>query len=461
MDWLANGSQTTYWGRAMTTNRYASFTTGMNGPTGTTGGPSFPETTWAKVVESVRDGALTAAHPKQSLCLVLIVKDEEKVIERCLRSTLPIITSWSIVDTGSTDRTKEIIREVLKDIPGELHERPWKNFAYNRSEMIELARGKAAYNVMLDADDTLEIPEGFELPELTLDKYDLPVKFDNITMPRPHIFKNDDGFFYESILHEYLHKKDKSGKPVPLNQQTCGFIEGLVYRVIGGGVRGRDPVAKYKRDAELLKAELLKDPSNHLAPRYAFYLAQSYKDVAIVLLGQPNVTATNIAEATKYRQKALKAYERRAAMGSYFDEVFISLLEIGKLHEQLKSGDRAIVDAYIKAYEYLPHRGAEPLYYLAKYYRAKNRFHLAYLYAKVGVTIPQPLGLFIDFDIYAWRIWDELAVASYFTDRYAESYDVNKQLLDHGGVLDSEVPRLEQNMIASKEKLEALGCAVS
>jgi len=400
-----------------------------------------------------------------TLCLVMIVKDEEAVIERCIRSAMPLISSWSIVDTGSTDKTKEIIREVLRDVPGELHERPWVNFAHNRSEMIELARGKADYDLCMDADDVLEFPNGYAVPELTLDKYDLAVKFNNITMPRPHIFKNDDGFFYESVLHEYLHKKDKNGKPVPLTEQTCGFIEGITYRVVGGGKRGSDPVAKYKRDAELLKAELMKDPKNPLAPRYAFYLAQSYKDVAIELLvvreGENELPTERIQEAVKYRQKALKAYERRVAMGNYFDEVFVSLLEIGKLHEQLKSGERAIVDTYIKAYEYVPYRGAEPLYYLAKYFRLKNRFHLAYLYAKVGVTIAQPQGLFVDFDIYAWRIWDELAVAAFFTGQFAEAYEVNKELLEHGGILDSEAPRLEQNMRASKERLEAMGCATS
>jgi len=398
----------------------------------------------------------TRAKHSVTMCLVMIVKDEESVIERCLRSTLPLISSWSIVDTGSTDRTKEIIREVMKDIPGELHERPWKNFAHNRTEMINLAKGKAAYNLMLDADDVVEVPEGYALPELTLDKYDLAVKYDNITMPRPHVFKNDVGYFFESILHEYLHKH---------GEQTVGFIDGITYRVVGGGVRGRDPVIKYKRDAELLKAELLKDPSSHLAPRYAFYLAQSYRDTAIVLLGKPGGTIQErierVQEAAKFYQKALKAYERRATMGSYYEEVFVSLLEIGKLQENLKAGERTILDAYIKAYEFLPQRGAEPMYYLAKYYRLKDRFALAYVYAKAGSTIHQPMGLFVDHDIYAWRIFDELALAAFYTGRFAESLDINTQLLDHGGILESEVPRLQENLRHSKERLEALGCAVS
>ena len=64
----------------------------------------------------------------KTLCLNMIVKNESHVIKRCLDSVKPIIDYWVIFDTGSTDGTQRIIQEVLKDIPGQLHERPWVNF---------------------------------------------------------------------------------------------------------------------------------------------------------------------------------------------------------------------------------------------------------------------------------------------------------------------------------------------
>ena len=42
----------------------------------------------------------------QTICLNMIVRNEAPVIRRCLDSVMPIIDSWVIVDTGSTDGTQ-------------------------------------------------------------------------------------------------------------------------------------------------------------------------------------------------------------------------------------------------------------------------------------------------------------------------------------------------------------------
>ena len=54
----------------------------------------------------------------------MIVKDEASVIPRCLASVRKLIDYWIIVDTGSTDGTPEVVRKVMHEIPGELHQRP-------------------------------------------------------------------------------------------------------------------------------------------------------------------------------------------------------------------------------------------------------------------------------------------------------------------------------------------------
>ena len=51
--------------------------------------------------------------PKIGLCM--IVKDEEHCIERCLESMYKHIDTWVICDTGSTDKTKEVIQKFFDD----------------------------------------------------------------------------------------------------------------------------------------------------------------------------------------------------------------------------------------------------------------------------------------------------------------------------------------------------------
>src|SRR6266567_5123663 len=96
-----------------------------------------------------------------SLCLVMIVKNEAEVIQRCLASVKPFIQHWVICDTGSTDRTREVVREALAGISGSLHDVPWRNFGWNRTQALELARGKADYHLLLDADMTLNVSGDF------------------------------------------------------------------------------------------------------------------------------------------------------------------------------------------------------------------------------------------------------------------------------------------------------------
>jgi glycosyltransferase involved in cell wall biosynthesis len=98
---------------------------------------------------------LTAPGRRPSICLSMIVKDEADVIERLLASVRGAIDSWVICDTGSTDGTQDLIRNAMKDIPGALFERPWRNFGENRSELMELAAGRADYLLLLDADMTV------------------------------------------------------------------------------------------------------------------------------------------------------------------------------------------------------------------------------------------------------------------------------------------------------------------
>ena len=124
-----------------------------------------------------------------SLCLVMIVKDEEDTIRRCLTAVAPYIKYWVIVDTGSSDNTIQVINETMQElnIPGELHERPWVNFEVNRTESLNLAKGKCDYRWIIDADDTFYVDQPGINPfaglDTTPDCYQISYKLNEYVIP--------------------------------------------------------------------------------------------------------------------------------------------------------------------------------------------------------------------------------------------------------------------------------------
>src|ERR1051326_1134569 len=113
---------------------------------------------------------------RKTICLNMIVKNESEVIERCLNSVKHLIDYWVIVDTGSNDGTQEVIKNFLRDIPGELLERPWVDFAHNRNEALFAAKDKADYLLFLDADEIWQYSPKFSLPVLDQDAYYVAVR---------------------------------------------------------------------------------------------------------------------------------------------------------------------------------------------------------------------------------------------------------------------------------------------
>lgn len=356
------------------------------------------------------------------ICLNMIVKDENPIILRCLASVKPLIDSWVIVDTGSTDGTQEAIINFLNDLPGKLYERPWVNFSHNRNEALELATGQADYILFIDADEILQFSSDFSLPILDKDYYYIITEYSGTRYGRVQLVKSSLNWKWEGVLHE----------SVASNQaHSIGTLEKVACVVNTDGNRSKDPL-KYEKDALVLEKALLDDPTNS---RYVFYLAQSYRD-------------------SQQYEKALESYNKRTSMGGWNEEVFWSLLQIGLIQEALKMPSDIIVKSYYKAFSHRPHR-IEPLYRIANFYRRAENYFEAYKAARKGIHIRSSNdNLFVEQWIYDYGLLLEFSISAYWTENYFEALLASYLLLSNPSLPSHIKECVQKNLKWIEEKVQ-------
>jgi glycosyltransferase involved in cell wall biosynthesis len=357
------------------------------------------------------------------LCLNMIVKNEAHIIERCLTAAKPHIERWCIVDTGSTDGTQAKIRDLLKGVPGELHERPWVHFAHNRSEALALAKPGGGHALFLDADDVLSVEAGGPRPIASVDAHQLTIHVgESFSFRRVGIVNLAKPWRWEGVVHEY----PECGEPY--GTET---LPGWHVRSISDSARNREGSKKYLRDAVVLESALLDDPEN---ARYVFYLAQSYRDG-----GRP--------------ERALPAYVKRSTMGGFEEEAWYALYQVAAMHEGFGRVDSALL-GYLAAFDRRPSR-AEPLCSAARLARQEKRWGSALAFARTAAAIARPKNdvLFLDDSVYAWRALDEYGVAASWTGAFAEAVGVFEHLKTLPSLPPAERSRVEGNLAHCKKQL--------
>lgn len=146
------------------------------------------------------------------ICLNMIVKNESAILRRLLQSVLPLVDSYCICDTGSTDDTIEIIETFFKDnnIPGLVVEEPFQDFGYNRTFALQQCVNleNADYLLLLDADMVLKFGPEFSIPEfkasLTKDAYHIFQGSEVFFYKNVRLLKNSPEFSYWGVTHEYV-----------------------------------------------------------------------------------------------------------------------------------------------------------------------------------------------------------------------------------------------------------------
>lgn len=343
---------------------------------------------------------------KPKLCLTMIVKNESRIIERCLNSVKDIVDCISICDTGSTDNTVELIENFLKknQIPGKVHSHVWKNFGHNRTLSAQAAQQTLielhfslpkTYLLLMDADMLLEIGNDFKKESLIADSYLLEQKNTSIAYYNTRLIRASLPWTCVGVTHEYW----ACNAPNQMDQLTTLKIDDHE----DGGCKSD----KFERDVRLLTQGLIDEPNNE---RYMFYLAQSYR-------------------CLRQYDDSINWYKKRIDKGGWIEEVWFSKVMIGEMFEEMGNWDQAL-SWYLDAYETVPQR-AESLQKIATHYRQKGQNHLAYMFAKQGARIPYPKDflLFVSYPAYEYQFDEELSIAAYYTPYKDEGFAAANRLI--------------------------------
>ena len=326
------------------------------------------------------------------ICLNMIVKNESKVILRLLNSVVPIIDSYCICDTGSTDDTIEKIENFFKEhnIQGRIVNEPFQDFGYNRTFALNSCIGapNADYLLLLDADMVLRINPDLCKKKfrksLIKDAYYIFQGSDTFFYKNVRIVRNDPEYSYWGVTHEYVKMTPQSVSEEI--DKTLLFIDD-----IGDGGSKQD---KYERDIRLLLKGLEDNPGND---RYTFYLANSYS-------------------STNQNEKAIEYYKKRIEIGGWNQEVWYSYYSIGKCYKNM--GDMAnAIHYWMEGYQYLPKR-IENLYQIINYYRIAGKnvlanafYEMADYERKKDKSIDH---LFLEKDIYEYKLDYEFTIIAYY-----------------------------------------------
>ena len=375
-----------------------------------------PDTEENSVTSAVwKDTPVEIKKDDPTMCFATMCKNEEHCIQNTLESVYKYIDYWIVCDTGSTDKTCEIIKKFFeeKGIPGELYIDEWVGFDHNKTLMMKRAKDKADYVLHLDADDLLINDLEFTKEDIGGDAYFMNVTRGDLKWKAFIIFNNRLTWKFCGVAHTIIKCIEKEHYITKDITQKDAYISGE-----GIGSRAFDP-NKFLYDAEKLKKQffdtLLHDPDG-LNTRSIFYTAQSYQDSGM-------------------HEEAIKWYRLYTKVNDgWIEEKFEAHMRISLCMMELGYNLKDIEMEMLKAIN-LEEDRAEPYYHMGLYCNQIGEYEKGYSYFKSSKSknldkIKQKYILFIRENMYGDYNNDELSVSCFWTKRFEEGYQYLLEILN-------------------------------
>jgi hypothetical protein len=326
------------------------------------------------------------------ICYTMIVKDGGPLLKQVLTENLDVIDRWCILDTGSTDGTQDIIREVLKNKKGVLYEEPFINFRDSRNRCLDLAGKTCKYLLMLD--DTYVIYPTTHFREFFntirgdqfADSYSIAINSNDSEYYSNRITKSANNLRYIHTIHEIISPKDNVLVTIP---NTKVVIKD--YRSDYMETRTQN---RKQYDLQLLFEEYSQYPND---PRSLYYIAQTYSCIG------------DSVNKAKYFELRIKH-----PVQGYIQEKIDAIFELARTYnfsispitqkeyysnEVYSTGIIKITDVeweiceklYLDAWA-LDKTRPDSLYFIGIHYYLENKFEIAHAYLKKGFDIGYPVN---------------------------------------------------------------------
>ena len=330
-----------------------------------------------------------------SLCM--IAKNEEEMLRECLERVKPIVDEMIVVDTGSTDETKDI----AESVGAMVYDFPWQD-DFSKARNFAINKARSEWILVLDADEYLSTKDLSTIKSLT-DRSDVdgfrlcqrsytdrvgtrnfyPCKGEYeeekgflgyVTAHLVRLFRNDPKIFFEGQVHEVVervmqaHGKTWESTEIPLHHygfsksDTISGQKKKIYHKLGK-IKAEsdpdDPRAYFDLGVQLIEIEEYNEALSVLDRAYR--LRPDWVPL-LFNIGLAHDKLNDTMEAIRFYQAAL-AYESHH---------HATLSNLGLLHHRCGRWDEAMM-AFKKCLEkqpdYLP-----ALVNIASLLQEKKRF---------------------------------------------------------------------------------------